>query len=141
METVRQIAATVSVSAILIGSVYIICPSGQMNRPMKYIAGLIILLCIVTPFMSASFDIDKIETSVNFSVSAEQMLIKQTEYIAEAVLKEHGIEFDKIEVSMDISDYGGISIYRIHLYGVSDGVAAELLCQSINGCEVVIEDG
>ena len=141
METVRQIASTVAVSAVIIGSVYIICPNGQMSRPVKYIAGLIILLCIVTPFMSASFDIDKTETSMDFSLSAEPMLIKQTEYIAEAVLTEHNIEFDKIEVSMDISDDGSISIYRIYLYGVSDGSAAELLRESINGCEVVMKDG
>lgn len=141
METIKEIAATVSVSAVLIGSVYIICPSGQMSRPMKYVAGLIILLCIITPFMSASFNIERTEADINFSISAEQMLIKQTEYVALEVLREHGIEPKKIEVSMDIMDDGGISIYRIHLYGVSDSRAVGLLNDSINGCEVVIEDG
>ena len=141
MDTVREIALSVSVSATVIGAVYIICPSGQMSRFMKYILGLILLLCIVTPFMSASFNFEKLEARADYSAQAEEMLINQTQHIVAAVLSENGISYEKIEVYMDISEDGSISIYRIHLFGVSDNKAAELLRQSINGCEVVIEDG
>ncbi len=136
METLKNIAASVSVSAVVIGAVYMICPDGVMSRQMKFIAGLIMILALMTPFIGTKFEIPEPSETPDYSASAEDMLCAQTRYLAESVLKSKGIDFERIEVFADISSDGGISFYRIYLYGVSNKDAEALLKENLTGCEV-----
>ncbi len=140
METVKNIAASISVSAVVIGAVYIICPDGVMSRQMKLIAGLLMILSLTVPFVGVSIKVPKLEEMPDYSASAGAMISNQVCHLAKAALTDAGIEYEDIEVFMDISQSGDISIYRIYLYGVSDGRASQVLQSSLSGCEVVIVD-
>ena len=138
METVKNIAASISVSAVVIGAVYIICPDGVMSRQMKFIAGLIMILSFSAPFLGLNIKMPELSASTDYSASAQNMLEGQAKYVAQAALSGAGIVYDDIKVFMDISPTGDISIYRIYLYGVSDDRASQILKENLAGCEVVI---
>ncbi len=139
METVREIATSVSVAAVIIGSVYIICPNGTMSRHMKYIIGIIMLIATVTPFFGASIDIDIETASHSYTADATVMLSAQAEYIAGSLLENASVEYERIEVNTDISDGGDISISSVYVYGASDPEkAGELISQNLGVQEVEI---
>ncbi len=140
METVRNIATSVSLSAVIIGAVYILCPDGRQGKQIRFVAGLLMILAVMTPFLGASFELPKTGDNIDFSVNAEEMLAGQAKYLVSAVLSSEGIEFTKIEPFMDISQSGDISIYRLCVYGVGDKERArELLGENFPECEVIVE--
>lgn len=140
METVRELSTGVCASAVILGAVYVICPNGKMSGPVKYVMGLIMMLCVLSPFFTSSFSFSRTAEEADLKISAEGMMTAQTEYVVSELLEDNGISVDKIKVYMDISKNGSISIYRIKLYGVSSDTAKALLEKSMNGCEVILEN-
>lgn len=139
METVREIAASVSIASVIIGSVYIICPSGTMSRQMKYIIGIIMLLATVSPFLGARIDIDAVTSPQSYTSDASAMLSAQAEFIAGSLLEDAAVEYERIEVNTDISDGGDISISSVYVYGTSDSAQAyKLISENLGVQEVEI---
>ncbi len=141
METIRNVAASISVSAVVISAVYILCPDGKQGKSIRFVAGLLMLLAVITPFSGASFSLPEVDENPSFDTTAEQMLKVEAEYLISSVLRSENIEFSRIEPFMDISAAGDISIYRISVYGVREKQrAAALLAENFPGCEVVINE-
>lgn len=140
METVKNIAASLSVAAVTIGAVYIICPDGVMNKGARYIAGLIMILAIILPISRTDIDLDYEVGKQKIEINAGKMFDAQIKYIAEESLRKENIYFEEIEVFTDISRDGSISIYRIYLYGVKDRSAESVIKQNLSGCEVIFKD-
>ena len=140
METIRQIAAGVSVSAVIIGAFFVLCPDERSIKQIRFIAGLLMLFAVVTPFAGASFKLPEIQNEITYSAEAEAMLRGQAEYLAKSVLASEGVVFSKIEAIMDISPAGNIFIYRLCVYGVSEKEKANrILKDNFPECEVILE--
>ncbi len=140
METIRQIAAGVSVSAVIIGAFFVLCPNERSIKQIRFVAGLLMLLAVVTPFAGASFSLPEIQNEIAFSAEAEAMLKNQAEYLAGSVLKSESVDFSEIDALMDISPDGNIFIYRLCIYGVSEkDKANRILKENFPECEVVLE--
>lgn len=127
METVRNIATSVSVSAVIIGAVYIICPSGVMKRSAEYIIGLVMLCALLIPVTGADFKSVATSAERDFTVQAGGMLSSQAEYIVKNLLEGENITFGEITAKTDISCDGDIIISSVTITGVSDPAAAERL--------------
>ncbi len=120
MEAIKEIALSVSVSAAVIGTVYIICPDGNMSRQMKYIIGLIMLLSVVTPVIKADIEIETVSPSKDYVSDATEMIKSQSVYIAEKLLAAEKISYDRILVNTDILSDNNIIISNVCVYGAKD---------------------
>jgi len=140
METVKNIAAGVSIAAVVIGAIHILIPNGKMTKQMRYIAGLLLIIAVVSPFAGASFELDFHVSDTKMQIGAEGMLTNQVTHIVGELLRQNEIDFKFIEPSMDISPEGDISIYRIYVAGASDAdAAAQLIRENFPECEVDVD--
>ncbi len=127
MDMFKNIAVSVSVSAVIIGAFYIICPSGVMRRSAEYIIGLVMLCALIIPVTGANIKISAFTAKTDFVVKADGMLLSQAEYIVKSVLDGKNITFEEITVNTDISNEGDIIISSVIITGASDPSAAEQL--------------
>ena len=110
-------------------------------KKMKYIIGLVMLLCTVTPFINASVNLD-FSPAASLEYNTDEMLISQTEYIISSTLESEGAVFEKIEISADISSEGNISISSVYIYGARDKEKIKSLIEgTFRVQEVVFLDG
>ncbi|MBQ8550868.1 MAG: stage III sporulation protein AF [Clostridia bacterium] len=137
MEAVRNIAASVSVAAVIIGAVFMLSPEGKMLRQIRFVAGLLMLVSIISPFLGARWDSISLPSEQGFTANGDEMIKNQAVYLSGALLSANQITYTKIEPFMDISEDGVISIYRIYVYGVDDIASAEaILSANFTECEV-----
>ena len=125
MEGIKQIALSVSVSAVIISAFYIICPDGNMTKQMKYVIGLLMLISILIPIISVNIEIPGQSTKAEVSVDASGMVASQYEYIAGKALESEGIFYDRISINTDILEDGNIIISKVCVYGVKEREKAE----------------
>lgn len=130
MEGIKQIALSLSVSAVVISAFYIICPDGNLSRQMKYIIGLLMLLSVLTPIISVNIEFPVSGKEIKFSADATEMVASQYRYIAENILEKEKIYFDRILVNADILGDGNIIISKVCVYGVSEKEKAYALLSS-----------
>lgn len=60
METLKQIALSVCITAVISSILFIIVPSGHFEKILKLVVGVYIIYCIVTPIL-------KIKSDFNFN--------------------------------------------------------------------------
>jgi len=109
-----QFFISFSVGCILIGSLYIICPEGNIKKPIKYIFSLVFLVIIIS---AANIPLKKIDFSFNQNATEQanltEMQIAAAEYIYSYTLNAEGINFSKIYVCTDNSEDGSIVITKV----------------------------
>lgn len=142
METVKQAALGICFAAVLTGALYTVSPDGVMNRKMKYITGLLMLFCIVSPFLKINLGALPSAPDHTVTYNAGEMLSAQAEYIIGEALRAENITFSSIEVTTDISQSGDISIISVSVAGASEPQRAKEIINGIVAVgEVVISDG
>ena len=86
------------VSAIFIGFVFIICPSGQMKNSVKYILSLVFTLIIISSALKIDFDLDFKSDTSNTEATTQAIDEASARYVFETCLNASKIEFSKISV-------------------------------------------
>ena len=114
MNVIVQILTVFCAASIFIGALYIICPTGEMNKSIKYVLSLAFLLTVVTAagitIKSNDFDLKIPET--DFSQS-DKLDVAAAEYVYSYALNAAGINFSKITVCTDNSEDGSIVISKV----------------------------
>ena len=109
-----QFFTSFSVGCILIGSLYIICPEGNISKSVKYIFSLVFLIIIITaaniPFKKISFDLP---TNNSSQMETNNIQISAAEYIYSFTLKKENINFKRIYVCTDNSESESIVITKV----------------------------
>ena len=99
-----QFFISFSVGCILIGALYILCPNGNISKPIRYVFSLIFLVIIIS---AANIPLKKIELPKAQTASTESsvtdMQISAAEYIYTYTLTANEINFSKIYFNTDIS--------------------------------------
>lgn len=99
---------------ILLGLLYIICPEGNISKPIKYTFSLVFLCIVISaaniPFKNIS--LDNIIPADNQTESYE-MQISAAEYVFSYTLKNQNINFSDIEFFTDKSENGSIVISKV----------------------------
>lgn len=99
---------------ILLGLIYIICPEGNISKPIKYTFSLVFLCIVISaaniPFKNIS--LDNIIPADNQTESYE-MQISAAEYVFSYTLKNQNINFSDIEFFTDKSENGSIVISKV----------------------------
>ncbi len=104
-------------AGICFGALFIISPSGKMERSVKYVLSLCFLIIVVTisgvKMKMSDFDFD-FNTTV--SVDTAELENSAAEYTVALALQKAGIDFREICVSTDNFDTDGISCTKVKIY-------------------------
>lgn len=99
---------------ILLGLLYIICPEGNISKPIKYTFSLVFLCLIISaaniPFKNISLESI---TPINGQLDSNEMQISSAEYVFTFTLNKQNINFSDIEIFTDKSDDGSIVITKV----------------------------
>ena len=99
---------------ILIGSLYIICPEGNISKPIKAVFSLVFLVIVISaaniPIKNITPDF-KPETAI--SQNYTDMQTTAAEYVFSHTLTSQGIDFEKITIFTDNSNPQSIVITKV----------------------------
>lgn len=117
MQFLASFFSAFCAACIFIGALHIICPEGNMKKPIKYVLSLVFLVVIIT---AAKIPIKNVEidlaTETYSPQSYETMQITAAEYVYSYTLKQQSINFSKITVCTDKSDKESINISKVIIY-------------------------
>ena len=138
MEGLNSFVISFCSSCILLGFLYMLCPSGSMSQPVKYI----FCLCFVCCVADAVFSVPNPDFSYFEGNNQSEILTEQnTSVTAGAVfceaLRQQDINFRKITVDTNKLNDGSIIISKVTVYSGDD---ASKIMQAIgsDSYEVVI---
>ena len=109
------------VSCVLIGVLYMLCPSGSMANSVKYVFCLCFVCCVLSVALTMpKIDFSYFETRGNKEILTEDnTAFYAKEVFSEALLKQN-INFRKIDVFTNKNKDGGIVINRVDVYSNAD---------------------
>ncbi len=110
-----QFFISFSTGCILIGALYILCPDGNISKPIKHIFSLVFLIIIISaaniPLKNIDFSLPT--TTVTESENYENMQISAAKYIYSEALKSENINFREILIYTDKTDDVSIVITKV----------------------------
>lgn len=137
MDEFRKWAISVCGALIISAVLRFVIPQGSFKKVSSVVLSFIVLLTILSPLSNAKKDSDKLlrefnffeDITVNDNTQVYKEAIKET---IEASLQKNSIEFNNIDVDMNISEDKYIVINKI-IVDIKDKSlsqkATELLCQ------------
>lgn len=121
MSWFSSFVTAISAAGICFGGLYIICPTGKISKPVKYVFSLCFLIIILT---TAGFTIPKTNfdffVAEDFSVDYTETEISIARSVYATALKNADIEFSRIEIFTDKLEDGSINIIKISVYTSSE---------------------
>jgi hypothetical protein len=109
-----QFITSFCAGCILIGSLYIICPEGNISKPIKTVFSLLFLVIVISaaniPFKNIEFDLNPQPT---LSQNYADMQTTAAEYVFSHTLTSQDIDFEKITVFTDNSNPESIVITKV----------------------------
>lgn len=142
MNVFNSFITSVCAACVIIGAAYLICPNGNMQKPVKYVLSLVFISIIisVTPLAHIKPDFNFHEYEYSRKTENE-LLISGAEYVYGAALKKAGVNFNKITVCTDKTENGGISITKIVvLTNEPEYKVKEVLSAAAVNYEVVVQN-
>lgn len=126
MSSITSFIISFCGSCILLGFLYMLCPSGSMSRSVKYVFCLCFICCIVgTVTNISSPDFDEFNKSKSDMIITEQSAETTAQMVFGEALKSANINFRKIEVDTNKLGDGSIVIIRVTVY--TDQTAQKIL--------------
>lgn len=122
---------------VMTAGLYMLCPAGSFEKAVKYIFGLVFLLCIVSAF--PTFNSIKLPINTKEAdIINESMDIAAAEWAFRIALQNAGINFSEITVCTDNSVNDGIKINKVVVYSLEP---AEKIREILggDGAEYVVE--
>jgi len=121
MEGLNAFIISFCGSCILLGFLYMLCPSGSMSAPVKYVFGLCFVCCVA----GAALTLPSPDFSYFDKVEETEILNEQnTAVTAQAVfgeaLRQSDINFRKITVATNKMSDGSIIISKVTVYSGED---------------------
>ena len=116
MNWFKSFVTAFCTAGICFGALFIICPSGKMERSVKYVLSLCFLVVIVAVagvgIKNADFDLNfDIETMIE----TENLDKTTAKYVFAQVLNESGINFKEILTFTDNDGKNGISCTKVKI--------------------------
>ncbi len=99
---------------ILIGALYMLCPDGNISKPVKHIFSLVFLIIIIS---AANIPIKNIDFSIPsasaLEIDSDTLQIANAEYVFSKTLTSQNVDFKEISFCTDKTDDGGIVITKV----------------------------
>lgn len=116
MNTFGAFVTSFCTVCVLLGGMLLLCPSGALEKPVKYAFCLAFLVCVLT----AAGGLSRLELSAgvrgntgSLAQTTPAMAAAAAESAFRLALKNAGIPFSKVTVRTDKSDSGGIIITKV----------------------------
>lgn len=117
MQEINSFIISFCTSCILLGFLYMLCPSGNMSAVVKYIFCLCFVCCVITIVIQIKPpDFSMFNETKNTEILTEQNTSVTAQMIFGEALKKQDISFRKIMVDTNKIDDGSIIISRITVY-------------------------
>lgn len=138
MNGINSFIISFSSSCILLGFLYMLCPSGNMSASVKYIFCLCFVCCVVGTALSVKPpDFSMLEKENNAEIITEQNAAVTSQMIFSEALTQKNINFRKIIVDTNKLADGSIVISRITVY-TSEPLQKVVEVIKSNSYEVVV---
>ena len=128
MEILKSWALSVTAASVIAAVITFVSPSGSMEKPVKTVTSLFMLLCFIVPLVNAdvqkstAFDLDGISEWIDDGrlkkeVENEAVSVLESEIKAKikAYTEEKGIYNSEIQVLINVSDEYDIVIEKISI--------------------------
>lgn len=117
MEGLNSFIISFCGSCILLGFLYMLCPSGSMSAPVKYIFCLCFVCCVVGTAVSIpSPDFSYFDQTESGEILTEQNTAVTAETVFGEALRRQNINFRKITVDTNKMSDGSIIISKVTVY-------------------------
>lgn len=142
MTYITQIVMGLSAAAIFIGAMFMLSPSGNMHKSVRYIFTLVFLCACVSLFLKTGkvdFKSFSSERKIDYT-SALKLTETQAERICAAALNDNNISFNKISVITDINESSGIFISNVFIRSdANPDQIKKIIKQTVITKEVTVE--
>ncbi len=102
---------------VLLGFLYMLCPSGNMSAPVKYVFCLCFVCCVIGTALSIpSPDFSEFEKIGNTDILTEQNTAVTAQSVFGEALRQQNISFRKITVNTNKLHDGSIFISKVTVY-------------------------
>lgn len=129
MQGLNSFIVSFCSGCILLGFLYMLCPSGSMSKSVKYIFCLCFLCCIVGASTAVQIpQISQFNTTDQGEILTEQNAAAVAQSVFSEALSSGDINFRKILVDTNKTDNGSIIISRVTVY---TDVSADIISQAI----------
>lgn len=105
---------------VLIGALYLLCPGGAMQKPVRVIFSLVFLASLIAAALPIKPVVPELPAVSDSSVSADALTVAAAKYAYASALTRCGISFSEITVFTDKSDDGSINITKVVIYSPCD---------------------
>ncbi len=119
MTALRSFAAAFCTVCVLTGGLYLLCPADRTEKAVRYVFGLIFVLCLLSVFPGLK-QADFSALSQPPPVTESQIGSTAARQTFELALQRAGIEFSKITVYTDNPTADSIDITRVTVYTSAD---------------------
>ncbi len=127
------------VAAVFIGALFMLCPEGAMNKPLKYIISLCFLITVIS---AAGITVKNSDFKIDFTpdnLDSTELDLKNAEFVYTYALQKAGVELNGIEIFTNKNETGSISINKVIIYSNSEPQKInEALGQISKNIEVVV---
>ena len=113
MSYINTFLISFCAAAVFIGALYMLCPDGAMQKPIKYLVSLLFLLSVISV---AGITVKNAELNLDFTLpqtDSTDLEIKNAEYVYAFALRNADIGFREIEIFTTKADDGGIIINKV----------------------------
>ena len=117
MSSLTSFLTALCAACVFIGAIHIICPDGNMGKPVKYVLSLVFIVTVISSagLLRGGFNAD-ISFKASAETSDEALKAASAKYVYEQSLKSAEINFTEITVCTDKSEDGGIVISKVIIY-------------------------
>lgn len=120
MSTLNSFFVSFCVSAILLGSFFIICPDGQITKSVKNIFSLLFTLIIISSALSIKLDLNYSFDALQNNDTVTGIDTSGAIYVYSECLKSAEIEFTEISVLTTKNDDGSIIISKVLIFSKAE---------------------
>lgn len=117
MNGLTSFLTSLCAACVFIGAMHLICPDGNLGKPVKYILSLVFLVTVISAagLLKGGFDTD-IGFEASASVSDEELKAASARYVYAQALRRSEINFTEITVCTDKTEDGSIVISKVIIY-------------------------
>ncbi len=134
MSGISSFITAFCVCLVLLGFLYILCPSGTMSKPVKYVFCLCFICCMLSctvglgsiDFSSVSFESDERQ------IITEEMSANTARMVFASALENSGIEFEKITVHTNKLADGSICISKVTVFTYASPEAVKAVFDTVD---------
>ena len=121
MSGLTSFLTSLCAACVFIGAMHLICPDGNLGKPVKYVLSLVFLVTVISAagLLKGGFDTD-ISFEASAAASEEELKTATARYVYEQALKNSEINFTEITVCTDKMPDGSIVISKVIIYSDCD---------------------